>query len=255
MIDDYGLFFGVGKAQLNNEFRIVSYDDKFLEKEFEYLIFTDSKGSGEENYFTWTDQFIDRLKINKISFLLITRPKEMTIFFSLINFLNNNDLKFKNLITNIGFVDTTPKKKEFIDDIFHQNPFKNKLIEIPLCNYLLNSGKVTTLYSVNYDSVICDIVEILTESFEKIHLIGTFEFSKYIKIDRKRPIEFYEQLKQSNEFLRKIQSKSININYIDVNRYLAKEDESDISYDAVHFTQEGHNIVMSICMNEIQLSC
>lgn len=251
MTENYGFFFGAGKPQLNNEFRILSNKDK-LDKEYEYLIFTDSKGNGEENFYTWTDQLIDRLKINRISFLLITRPKVMTIFFSLVNFLNHNDIKFKCLITNIGFVDTTPKKKEFINDIFDQNPFNNILKETPLCDYLLNSSEISALYSVNYDSVISKIAKTLSEKFQKIHIISTFEFSKNIKIERKRPIEFYEQLKQSNNLSKKISSKSENINYIDVNGYLVKEDENDISYDAVHFTQKGHDIVMSICSATIQ---
>ena len=256
MTENYGFFFGAGKPQLNNEFRVVSNKDK-SEKEYEYLIFTDSKGNCEENFYSWTDQLIDRLKNKSISFLLITRPKEMTVFFSLINFLNNNDdIKFKYLITNIGFVDTTPKKKEFINDIFDQNPFNNKLTKTPLCNYLLNSGLVSILYTVNYDSVTCKIAEILSKRFNEIHLIGTFEFSKNIKIERNRPDEFYDQLKQSNKFLLKIQSHSVSINYIDANAYISmQENESDISFDAVHFTQKGHDLVMSICLNHIVLIC
>ena len=256
MTEKYGFFFGPGKQQPNHEFRILT-NKNLSEKEYEYLIFTDSKGNCEENFSSWTDQLIDRLKINGVSFLLITRPKEMTIFFSLINFLNNNnDIKFKYLITNIGFVDTTPKKREFINDIFDQNPFNNKLTETHLCNYLLNSGKVSPVYTVNYDSVICKISEILSKRFNEIHLIVTFEFSKNIKIERKRPNEFYDQLKLSNEFLKKIQSHSVNINYVDVGSNISKlEDESDISYDALHFIQKGHDLVMSICLNQIFQIC
>ena len=252
MSENYDFFFGAGKPQPNNEFRIISNKDK-SDKEYEYLIFTDSKGNCEENFYSWVDQLIDRLKINSISFLLITRPKVMTIFFSLINFLNNhNDIKFKYLITNIGFVDTTPKKNEFINDIFDQNPFNNKLTKTALCNYLLNSGVVSTLYTVSYDSVTCKIAEILSKRFNEIHLIGTFEFSRNIKIERKRPDEFYDQLKQSNKFLTKIQSFSASINYIDVRPYKSMhENETDISYDAVHFTQKGHDLVMLICLNHI----
>ena len=254
MSENYDFFFGAGKPQLNNEFRILSNKDK-SDKEYEYLIFTDSKGNCEENFYSWVDQLTDKLKINNVSFLLITRPKEMTIFFSLINFLNNNnDIKFKYLITNIGFVDTTPKKREFINDIFDQNPFNNKLTKTPLCNYLLNSGEVSTLYTVNYDSVTFKIAEILSKRFNEIHLIGTFEFSKNIKIERKRPDEFYDQLKLANKLLLKIQSYSENINYIDVRPNISvQEDESDISFDAVHFTQSGHDLVMSICLNHIVL--
>jgi len=40
----------------------------------------------------------------------------------------NNTLKFKRLITNIGFVDFTPKKESIIDDFIGQNPFPTKKI-------------------------------------------------------------------------------------------------------------------------------
>ena len=87
-------------------------------------------------------------------------------------------------------------------------------------------------------------------------MIGTFEFSRKIKIERKRPNEFYEQLKKSNEFLKKIQSCSENINYVDVgSKILNLQDENELSYDAVHFTKKGHDLVMSICLKEILKIC
>ena len=134
--------------------------------------------------------------------MLITRPKELTIFFTLINFLKNNQLKFKYLISNLGFVDLTPKKK-FIVDIIHQNPFEYDLLNSTksLCDYKLSDGKIEKLYSIQYDSFIIEkIAYFLSENFNKCFLIDSFEFNKKINIDRKRPKEFYTQLKITNEF-------------------------------------------------------
>ena len=38
----------------------------------------------------------------------------------------------------------------------------------------------------------------------------------------------------------------------DIERITESLNENDISYDAVHFTQKGHDIVMSICSATIQ---
>ena len=57
---------------------------------------------------------------------------------------------------------------------------------------------------------------------------------------------------QSDLFLTLCYLNSVNINYLDVGSNISKlDDESEISFDAVHFTQKGHDLVMSICLNQI----
>lgn len=252
----HDFIFGAGKQQSNHEFKIIS-NINYSDYEYDYLIFTDSKGNCNKDSKSWTNQLIEVFNAKNITYLLITRPKEMTIFFSLINFIsNNNNLKFKYLITNVGFVDTTPKKKIFINDIFDQNPYDFELIEIYLCDYQLNSGEVSPLYTVDYEIVIDEISKNLSSRFEQIYLISTFVFKKNIKIERKRPDEFFEQLKTTNNLLKKIESNSKKITYIDVGINQSKlVDESQISYDAVHFTQKGHDLVFSTCINQIMTIC
>jgi len=82
-------------------------------------------------------------------------------------------------------------------------------------------------------------------------LIGTFEFSSDIKIERIRPFEFFSQLQESNNLIRSICNCSSNLHFVEVNQYLP-EDENVLSYDAVHFTQEGHSRMYDICINQIR---
>lgn len=140
--------FGEGIINQNKDFKILSSHEDG--EDYDLLIFTDSKGTsiGDEVGKEWTTLLIKKLKSKGISYLFVSRPKEMTVFFTLLNFLELNNIKFKKLVTNVGFVDTTPKKEEFIDDIFSQCPFDNKkLKKYSLCEIISELwGKGYSLY-------------------------------------------------------------------------------------------------------------
>ena len=121
-----------------------------------------------------------------------------------------------------------------------------------MCDYKLSDGKIEKLYSIQYDSFIIEkIAYFLSENFNKCFLIDSFEFNKKINIDRKRPKEFYTQLKITNEFIEKIcrsSNKFINIKF-DQNKL--KKNSHLFSYDAVHFTLEGHDLVFEHLLKQI----
>ena len=244
--------FGNGLDNKNPDFRILC---SHIGRNYDLLIFTDSKGTslGDCAGKEWTIQLINKFRVEKKSFVFISRPKEITTFFTLINFLKLNKINFDNLISNVGLVDFTPKKEVFIDDILEQNPFKNnKLSKYVLCDYTLTSSENVKLYSINYFDTSKFIADFLREKFKKIFLIGTFEFKSNIKIERKRPIEFFTQLTEGNTFIRSICSQSYQFLFIDLNIQLPKKGEV-LSYDAVHFTQLGHEKVTNICLKKITL--
>ena len=246
--------FGTGEPNTNEDFRIMISSTN-RNKSFDYLIFTDSKGTsiGDEKGSEWTTQICDLLSKKNKTFLLITRPKEITTFFTLLNFLNLNKIKFQNLISNVGFVDFTPKKENFIDDIITQNPFKKlKLNKYILCDYTLKSGETVKLYSIDYLNLSKEISNLLAEKFCKIFLIESFEFKHNIKISRKRPLEFFSQLIEGNKFIKLICSQSNQFLFVNVNNKLPKNGNI-FSYDAVHFTQSGHDKLADICVEKIIL--
>ena len=244
--------FGIGLENKNSDFRILCSN---ISNNYDLLIFTDSKGTsiGDCANKEWTIQIINNFKLNKKTFLFISRPKEITTFFTLLNFLKLNKIKFQNLISNVGFVDFTPKKEEFIDDIITQNPFKNyKINKYVLCDYTLNSGETVKLYSINYLNLSKEISELLGKKFNKIFLIETFDFKSDIKIKRKRPLKFFTQLNEGNKFIKLICSQSNQFLFVNVNNKLPKNGNT-FSYDAVHFTQNGHDKLAEICIKKIIL--
>jgi hypothetical protein len=176
--------------------------------------------------------------------LYICRPKEMTIFFSLINFLSRNDIHFNHLLTNVGFVDFTPKKKNFVEDIFNQCPFHglSEDLFVSLGEYPLSSGKIEALYSFNYQGLEPQIALALSSRFIKAWLIGTPEFTEKIRIERQRPREFFSQLKKTNLFLSNLSQRYDRIDYVQPFGTIPV-DESVLSFDAVHFTAVGHQIL------------
>lgn len=242
--------FGKGNENKNSDFRVLASN---ISNNYDVLIFTDSKGTdiGESRGKEWTSRIIDSFETNQITYLFISRPKEITTFFTLLNFIKLNNIQFVNLISNLGFVDLTPKKEEFIDDIIMQNPFHNqKLDKYEICNYRLSSGEIAKLFSINYLTLHKDIADTIQEKFKNIFLVGTFEFNSNINVKRKRPKEFYMQLKETNKFIELICSHNGQFTFINVNIDLPKNGH-ELSYDAVHFTQAGHDKTANICLKYI----
>lgn len=137
------MIFGVGEKSTSSENQIFK---SCRDYKADYLLFFDSRALAT-NEPTYKDtilfHLIEILNQNNISYIAISRPKNVTIFATLFNFLNlNPKLQFKFLITNLGFVDCTPKKQEIIDDMLLQVNqfvnFNNKIISKE--KYILSGG-------------------------------------------------------------------------------------------------------------------
>lgn len=242
------LKFGKGEDCFSLENRVIMSDDNITS--FDYLVFVDSRGlvsiDGEENsYLNLLKKYFTQ---RKISFLMISRPKHLTVFATLCNFLVlNSNLKFKRLITNIGFVDYTPKKTSNIDDIGLQikqfSQIDNSIVEYE--SYKLNDGSIELLQSFNYLNDYIDyLYENLSMYFSSIFCLNTPIVSEEIKIDRERPASFFTQLKRTNELIENLISKGEKIHLIDISDY-------NFTYDAVHYTKDGHEKIFEKILKEI----
>ena len=88
--------------------------------------------------------------MKKESAIYLYPGQKYLLYFSLINFITKNNVSYKS-ITNVGFVDFTPKKEENMHDILSQSIDKDlDLSYSKLSRYKLNSGLVTNLYTFNY---------------------------------------------------------------------------------------------------------
>jgi len=238
-----------GKINIGDDFIIKKNTE---DENFDYLIFLDSRGIYLENK---KKSFGIKLynyliKLGK-KCLLLNRIKYITVFYTLCNFIKNNpNLKFDNLITNVGFVDFTPKKQEIIDDIILQNEFreKKKNIIIQTSSFRLSNKKVENLSYTDISQDIDYIRKCLIKNLKYVVLISTPVPLKTNKIDRKRPEEFYKNILLTNDFLFKLTNfyKS-SIHYGEIIKIL----DRNLTYDNVHYTEIGHNIFYKILKNYI----
>ncbi|TWX54055.1 hypothetical protein [Colwellia hornerae] len=231
------LNFGVGESS-TSENNICFSSSKGLLRKYEWLVFVDSRGlerecSVEE---TWLYKLCKSLDLRGISYLAVSRPKNITVFATLVNFLNLNNIHFNKLLTNLGFVDCTPKKHIFIKDINEQTKeFFNEDLEVHIFpQYLDSEEEMINLYNLQYsDDYLMEVVKHLNLSFIESYFITTPIIDSSLMFKRKRPDCFYKQLKVTNEFIHKI-------NLLSNGKILKMEPLSLCTFDGVHFTESDH---------------
>jgi len=148
----------------------------------------------------------------------------------------------------MGFVDFTPKKRRFIEDIILQKALLFDDIDCKIeCleEYTLSDGSTELLTYLDIDPFACKFANCLASQFESIFLVKTPEFEIGCAFPRKRPDSFYIQLKKTNMFIDRIATFSDKI------KTIALPVEDDVfhkkclvfSYDGVHHTELGHKFV------------
>lgn len=245
---------GQGEDSTSNIALQYALSEEGTHAEVDYLLFFDSRGLTTENNdlsLAHLKLLVENLVKNNKSVVALSRPKNLTIFSTLINFLKLHPmLKFKYLVTNVGFVDCTPKKQEFIEDIFLQSGqvrIDNNIVFLE--TYLLANEEFANLYSVDYSlNILNHISIVLAESFEKVYFLSTPEIDMTYNLERSRPTSFYARLKSSNELVRSIAQNIKNSHIIDI-ASLGKD--KMVSYDSVHYTTYGHQLIYQKIMDEI----
>ncbi len=219
--------------------------------EIGYLIYLDSRGLtiNEKNcHNSYMYKLIKKLENDNTSYIAISRPKNLITFATLLNFLSSNpNLSFKNLITNIGFVDFTPKKNIFIEDMILQAKtlFGENFEVEELSSYKMASGedKLYTLkYSLEYVEFISEYIS--NYQFEKCIFINTPIISKSIQIERERPIEFFEKIINTNDLINVLTKNIKTASFIDLSCDFGNN-QKEFTFDAVHFTKLGHQKVFN----------
>jgi hypothetical protein len=196
------------------------------------LIFLDSRGyslESEKNLITFFQK-----KFKKKKYLIISRPLEMTTWATLINFLKlNQKIKYKYLITNMGFNDFTPKKKKFALNVQKQAMlFLEKKMKIEyLEKYTDKKNIKINLYNVNFGESFVNNLNSQLPS-KKLILMNTPPLKKKITFTtRARPNSFFKMINTTIKFNKKIKTLS-TINFLTF-------DKSD-TYDGVHYTNFGY---------------
>ena len=240
-VENEEFFLGYGDLSTSPENFIVHNG---LSRKFNYLVFFDSRGATvkQEGLHSTITLLRDYFETLKLSYLIVSRPLNLTIIPTLLSFCENTLIEFDNVITNVGFVDTTPKKKDTLLDI--ESQLDNANIDYTykyLCDFELLNGNTEELGTLSItESAILDISKRLERITSKIYFINSPEVSTNTIFERKRPKCFFPQIIKSNELVSKVSLESRSF-LVDISRVGIN------TYDGVHFTNKGHQI----CHNTI----
>ena len=238
----------LGKGELSNSPENFVIESQLLDN-YEYLFFMDSRGAKvTKNSISSIALLTKYLDEKKLSYLVISRPLNLTIFSTLLSFLENTSIKFKTVITNVGFVDATPKKLDTLNDIRSQfDALGITYMYQKLENFKLSNGVIEELgtIQINKNSII-DLANRLKKITTELYFINTPEVSKNISFKRKRPESFYHQINKSNILIKEISYRS-NGRLIDVSKVGID------TFDGVHFTNNGHKIYFKEVLSVIGL--
>ena len=231
------LNFSTGEVS-SSEANLSFSSSKCLQTKYDWLIFSDSRGLERDCSIekTWVFQLCAKLKLQNLSYLVVSRPKNITIFPTLINFLVLNKIKFDKLITNLGFVDCTPKKLCFVNDMKEQIQ-QFYPVELPVSKFtesISSDGVTIDLYSLQYSNEYLNtLASYIMSGFVEAYLITTTTIDESIVFPRKRPRVFYEQIRKTNEMIYFIGTLSksfvVDLNGLNID-----------TFDAVHYIESDH---------------
>ncbi len=198
------------------------------------LVFFDSRGIGASFDDSLANRIMSHAKVGR--YLMICRPLNLTTWATLCNFLLLNDLRPKKIITNMGFVDFTPKKQSVLEDAIKQvetligpNVAAYSFVE----NYAVSSGTMKPLYAMRYSNAYADKINHALRNCETF-VINTPTLSRDIRIERERPKSFFSMIDKSNHFNRSLQVKHV----FDFSCF-----DEDQTYDGVHYTSLGSEMI------------
>ncbi len=245
------LYYGI-----NKKIKLVFYGDelnkrhdfivssKYLGKKIDLLLFFDSRGVSKQYDNSLIHRIISHLP-QKMSFLLISRPLEITTWMTLYNFIFLNGIVPKKIITNMGFVDFTPKKKETIEkSILQYNLFFPKIeAKIDFLEKYTDENNIhLDLYQQTYPKKFIDSLEKLLKNTNTI-IVNTPLLKEGFFFSRKRPKSFLHSIKIGNNFNHTLKIKKTIIDF--------EEFDNKLTYDGVHYTNQGNEKLYTSIKNHL----
>jgi|SRR6516165_3124377 hypothetical protein len=200
----------------------------------EVLLFLDSRGVGAQFSGSLAERILTRMHATR-GYLAVCRPLEMTTWATLFNFLSINALQPRQIITNMGFVDFTPKKQTILADAVQQvearmgvGLARSQFVE----EYLVAGGDKLALYSMSYTASYRQRIEAMIASTTIV--LNTPPVRPDISVPRKRPRSFFSAIELGNAFNRSIGGATV----IDLPVF-----DQAHTYDAVHYTNRGNELI------------
>lgn len=167
--------------------------------------------------------------------LIIVRPLTMTTWATLYNVMADNPLSPRLVITNAGFVDTTPKKAALCGDVVAQIGHGLPGVECRIAEleeYRLSSGEYERLCTIEYGEDYHRALRLMAQARETV-AIKTPLVSPAVPLRRTRPASFYTQLAAANQLIDAVGCPSVD----------PGEFGADFTYDAVHWTPAANRVI------------
>jgi len=231
---------GLGSLQLVGERLHEGYDfvvrSNAEHPKIDYLLFLDSRGISRGFEYSLADKLINKILQLEKTYLLICRPLKLTVWATLVGFMALNRLNPGKIITNMGFVDFTPKKKSILEDVVQQ---VNKVVGEAVASayfverYCSSGCEEIPLYAMRYEDAYRCAIEALAERCTLV-VLNTPLVHPGIALQRKRPISFFPALVESNAFNHSITGAKVTD--------LPIFDRAQ-TYDAVYFTRAGNDLI------------
>lgn len=201
------------------------------------LLFFDSRGISRDYNGSVVEHIIQKLEADHTGYLLVSRPLEITTWMTLYNFMCLNALHPNKIITNMGFVDYTPKKMEIINkSTLQYNCFFSSTqanVDFVEC-YPSSSGEELELFMQHYPAEFTQSLSALLKDI-KMLVFNTPLLVPDYSFERARPVSFFDGVRKGNEFNHMLGG---NIHVFDFAGFTNEE-----IYDAVHYTNKGMELL------------
>jgi hypothetical protein len=205
-------------------------------EDLDLICFFDSRGISGHFEGSLVEHLIEHAERVGLRYLMICRPLELTTWATLVNFLTLNDVTSRVLLTNMGFVDFTPKKSEILLDAMRQieayigaDAATSTFVE----ESTRLTGETIQLYAMTYGAAYGRHIE-RTLSDRRAVVINSPVIDPRCVFPRPRPASFFAALKASNTFNQSL----AGVEVIDLPEF-----NTSLSYDGVHYTAEGSRLI------------
>lgn len=201
------------------------------------LYYFDSRGSriSDSASKSLYELIVTNHRVNNQDLIIEVRPLELTTFASLLEYIKDFSGHISRLVTNVGFVDFTPKKHVLLEE--HRSACERLGIEygekVVEKNFVLSNGERCDLHTIYYRDSFIEFIETHLSHIPEITFFSTpanFENHEYWK--RIRPKSFFRGIQETNKFLNQLINKIPNTSMIDL--------EDIQTYDGVHWDSNFH---------------
>jgi hypothetical protein len=158
--------------------------------------------------------------------------------------LHLNSIEPAEIITNVGFVDFTPKKWAVVEEAIRQVEMlmgggvaKARFVE----KYESAAGEQISLYCIQYANSFRQFVQEITAKYKCV-VINSPTIGRDMILERQRPLAFFGGVEEANSFNRSL----VGAHVVDPGTFTARE-----TYDAVHYTNAGNEVIVNLVKDHL----